>query len=151
MPSIPKDYPFAYSDDEILKFIDEYSEISLTSGLAFYSTLIQRGQDELAKRVQERYLEETEKLSGEIEALRKSNKQFSRSSVMLNVITIVLAVLTGVIGYLTLSHAKEDLVSDEDWQLQQSDLLMIQIDQNEQLLSQQREIVKLIKEHNSQD
>lgn len=151
MPDIPKDYPFNYSDDEILKYIEEYSELSLHTGLAIYPNLIQRGQDELAKRVQERYLKETEKLSREIGSLRKSNKQFSRSSVMLNVITIVLAVLTGVIGYFTLNHAKKDLVSDEDWQLQQSELLMIQIEQNEQLLSQQLEIVNLIRERSRKE
>lgn len=70
--------------------------------------MVDLGQSELSNRVQKNLLLEINNLKNEIRLLKEDNEKSGRVNKRLNYITIGLAVITGIVGYLSLRLAEPE-------------------------------------------
>ncbi len=82
----------------------------------------------------------------EIAKLRHNNKQFGRTSIIMSVLVITLAVVTGAFGYFTLKQGEVDLMSDQEWQQQQIDLIQKQLLTDQQIHETQTLLLEAIQD-----
>lgn len=116
MPTIPKEYPTELPDEELVKLITEYSTAATTAGRpsnysvgpSYWKEMVDLGQSELSNRVQKNLLLEIGNLKDEIRLLKEDNEKSGRINKRLNYITIVLAIITGIVGYMSLRLAEPE-------------------------------------------
>ena len=110
MPTIPKEYPAGLTNDELIKHIETYSIEATVAGRpsnyvvgpSYWKEMTELGQNELTNRVQANLLKEIVRLKEEITKLKEDNEKSGKINKRLNYITISLAIITGIIGYLSL-------------------------------------------------
>ena len=121
MPTIPKEYPTALTDEELVKLISEYSIAATIAGRpsnysvgpSYWKEMVDLGQSELSNRVQKNLLIEICNLKNEIGLLKEDNKKSGRINKRLNYITIGLAVITGIVGYMSLRLAEPEKLNNK--------------------------------------
>lgn len=120
MPTIPKEYPSELTDDELIKRIAEYSIAATVAGRpssnygvgpSYWKEMVDLGQSELSNRVQKNLLIEIKNLKDEIKLLKEDNEKSGRINKRLNYITIGLAIITGIVGYLGLRIAEPEKIN----------------------------------------
>lgn len=116
MPQIPKEYPTELSDEELMNLITEYSIAATVAGRpsnysvgpSYWKEMVDLGQNELSNRVQKNLLVEIGNLKNEIRLLKEDNEKSGRTNKRLNYITIGLAIITGIVGYMSLRLAEPE-------------------------------------------
>jgi hypothetical protein len=116
MPTIPKEYPSELTDDELVKLITEYSIAATVAGRpsnysvgpSYWKEMVDLGQSELSNRVQKNLLLEIRNLKDEIKLLKEDTEKSGRINKRLNYITIGLAIITGIVGYMSLRSAEPE-------------------------------------------
>ena len=116
MPTIPKEYPTELTDEELIKLITEYSVAATIAGRpsnysvgpSYWKEMVDLGQSELSNRVQKNLLLEIGNLKTEIRFLKEDNEKSGRINKRLNYITIALAIITGIVGYMSLRLAEPE-------------------------------------------
>ncbi|MEN9548465.1 MAG: hypothetical protein RIR12_1056 [Bacteroidota bacterium] len=116
MPLIPNGYPSKISDNELIKFIEVYSNAATVAGRSsnynngpnYWKEMVDLGQNEISYRVQKNLLTEISNLKQEITLLKEDNEKSGNTNKRLNYITIFLALITGFIGYLSLCSTKPE-------------------------------------------
>ena len=116
MPTIPKEYPTELTDEELIRHITEYSiEATIAGrpsnyvvGPSYWKEMVDIGQNEVSNRVQKNLLIEISNLKNEIKLLKDDNEVSGRINKRLNYITIGLAIITGIFGYLSLRLAEPE-------------------------------------------
>lgn len=116
MPQIPKEYPTELSDVELMKLITEYSIAATVAGRpsnysvgpSYWKEMVDLGQSEISNRVQKNLLLEIGNLKNEISLLKEDNEKSGRINKRLNYITIGLAIITGIVGYMSLRSAEPE-------------------------------------------
>jgi hypothetical protein len=116
MPTIPEEYPVELTDEELVKLITEYSIAATVAGRpsnysvgpSYWKEMVDLGQSELSNRVQKNLLLEIGNLKNEIRLLKEDNEKSGRINKRLNYITIGLAVITGIVGYMSLRLAEPE-------------------------------------------
>lgn len=114
--TIPDDYPTNLNTEDLLeqikifqKKINDSYESNLHTRVTYWKGLADIGLNELIRRNLERQIEE--------------NKKSKRTNYWLNGITILLAIITSIVGYRTLQYSYTDQVSDELWKQEQIETL----------------------------
>lgn len=116
MPTIPKEYPTELTDEELVKLIVEYSIAATIAGRpsnysvgpSYWKEMVDLGQSELSNRVQKNLLLEIRNLKNEIRLLKEDNEKSGSINKRLNYITIGLAIITGIVGYMSLRSAQPE-------------------------------------------
>ncbi len=147
MPTIPKEYPSGLRDEELIRLIEEYSIEATTAGRpsnyvvgpSYWKEMVDIGQNELSTRVQKNLLIEISNLKNEIKLLKEDNEKSGIINKRLNFITIGLAIITGIIGYLSLRIAEPERIGGKSipfLQLTEIKLLNKKIDSLEKLINE---------------
>lgn len=116
MPTIPKEYPTGLTDEDLIRLIEEYSKSATIAGRpsnysvgpSYWKEMVDLGQNELSNRVQKNLLLEIVKLKDEIRLLKEDNEKSGHINKRLNYITIALAIITGIVGYMSLRLAEPE-------------------------------------------
>jgi hypothetical protein len=85
--------------------------------------MVELGQIEISNRIQNNLFSEIGKLTNEIKLLKEDNRASGRINFALSILTIVLAIITGYLGYITLDYSKSSGVTDGKWKSEQTELL----------------------------
>jgi len=128
---IPEDYPGQLSNEDLLELIKQYSKRATIAGRSetyvtgpsYWKEMVELRQIEISNRIQNNLFIEIGKLTTQIELLKKDNRKSGRINHALSVLTIILAILTGYLGYITLDYSKTSGVTDAKWKSDQTELL----------------------------
>lgn len=128
---IPEEYPSQLSNEELLELIKKYSKQATIAGRSeqyvtgpsYWKEMVELGQLEISNRIQNNLFSEIGKLTTEIKLLKEDNKKSGRINFALSILTIILAIITGYLGYITLDYSKSSGVTDAKWKSDQIELL----------------------------
>ena len=121
--TIPEEYPTDISDEQLIELIKKYSKEATVAGRpsnyvigpSYWKEMTELGQHEISNRIQKQLFTEIQNLKIEIKLLKDDNKKSGIINQILSFFTIFLAVITGVIGYLTLDYSKSSQDYDVKW------------------------------------
>lgn len=144
---IPEEYPVKLTDDELFKQIEVYTKKATIAGRSesyvvgpsYWKEMVELGQIEISNRIQSKLLNQINDLTTEIRLLKEDNRKSGRINLSLSIVTIVLALITGYLGYDTLEYSKSSDFSDEAWKKTQTNLLK---QNNVELLSIKNELIR---------
>ncbi len=129
---IPVEYPSDIPDEQLLDYIKRYSKYATSAtraknvvyGSSYWKEMVALGQSEINNRVQSSLLHQLENLTKETNVLRQENKISSKINLMLAIVTIILACISGYLGDITLDYSQESGYKDSTWKREQSELLI---------------------------
>jgi len=109
MPVIPENYPDELNDSELINLVRKCSvqatraarpNSNIVTGVSYWKEMAELGQNEINLRIQKEFISEMNLLKKEIINFKEENRKSSKVNKRLNYITVILAILTLLLGFI---------------------------------------------------
>jgi len=111
MITIPENYPNGLNDSELINLVQKCSvratraarpNSNIVAGVSYWKEMAELGQNEINLRIQKNFIDEMNSLKKEIINFKEENNKSSIINRRLTYVTIILAMLTLSLGFISL-------------------------------------------------